>query len=82
MNCVNRKRRHKFNTRNQKPAETFQSYFVDLANTADSCEFGEMKEEFVRKRVVCGIQSDIVRKLLLREPKCNIRKSKINLFDL
>ena len=35
--------RHRFNTRSQKPTESYQSYFVDLTNKADSCEFGEAR---------------------------------------
>ena len=35
--------RHRFNTRSQKPTESYQSYFFDLTNKADSCEFGEKK---------------------------------------
>ena len=57
-------------------AETFQFCFVDLANKADSRDFGEMKEELVRDRIVCAIQSDTVRKLLLREPDLTLEKAK------
>ena len=68
--------RHRFNTRNQKPTESFQSYFVDLTNKAESCEFGDKRNEFIRDRIVCGIHSDIVRKLLLREPDLTLDKAK------
>ena len=67
--------RHRFNTRNQKPTESFQSYFVDLTNKADSCEFGDKKGEFIRDRIVCGIHSDTVRKLLLSEPDLTLEKA-------
>ena len=59
--------RHRFNTRNQKASETFQSYLVDLRNKADACELGDKKEEFIRDRNVVGISSDTVRKLLPQE---------------
>ena len=47
-NSVNQRKnitmlRHRFNTRSQKPTESYQSYFVDLTNKADSCEFGEAR---------------------------------------
>ena len=67
--------RHRFNTRNQKPTKLFQSYFVDLTNKADSCKFGDKKGEFIQNRILCGIHSDTVRKLLLREPDFTLEKS-------
>ena len=36
--------RHRFNTRNQKASETFQSYLVDLRNKADACKLGDKKK--------------------------------------
>ena len=68
--------RHRFNTRNQKPTESFQSYFVDFNNKADSCEFGDKEGEFIRDRIVFGIHSDTVRKLLLSEPDLTLEKAK------
>ena len=65
--------RHRFNTRSQIPTESYQSYFVDLTNKADSCESDEKKPEFIRDRIVCGIHSDTVRKLLLKEPESDTR---------
>ena len=61
--------RHRFNTRIQRPSEWFSSYFVDLRDQAESCEFGDKMTEFIRDRIMCGIHSDIVRRSLLREPK-------------
>ena len=43
---------------------------------ADSCEFGDKKGEFIRDSIVCGIHSDTVRKLLLREPDLTLEKAK------
>lgn len=59
--------RHKFNSRNQKPQEKYQSNFADLKTLAQTCEYGALKDELIRDRVVCGIISDKVRKGLLRE---------------
>ena len=35
--------RHKFNTRNQKSEEKYQSYFADLKTLAQTCEYGALK---------------------------------------
>ena len=67
--------RHRFNTRNQKASETFQSYLVDLRNKADACELGDKKEEFIRDRIVAGISSETVRKLLLQEADLTLDKA-------
>ena len=67
--------RHRFNTRNQKASETFQSYLVYLRNKADACELGDKKEEFIRDRIVVGISSDTVRKLLLQEADLTLDKA-------
>ena len=68
--------RHRFNTRSQRPNESFQAYFVDLKNQAAACEFGEKQGEFIRDRIVCGIHSDVVRRLLLREPDLTLDRAK------
>ena len=47
-----------------------------FTNKPDSCEFDEKKPEFIRDRIVCGIHSDTVRKLLLKEPELTLDKAK------
>ena len=34
---------------------------------ADTCEFGAIKEELIRDRIVCGISDNAVQKKLLQE---------------
>ena len=65
----------RFNTRNQKASETFQSYLVDLRNKADACELGDKKEKIIRDRTVVGISSDTVRILLLQEADLTLDKA-------
>lgn len=67
--------RHKFNTRNQRPDETIESYVSDLKNKAASCRFGQLKEELIRDRLVCGITSDSMRKQLLRDSDLTLSKA-------
>ena len=67
--------RHRFNTRSQKPGETFQTYLVDLRNKAEGCDFGDKKEEFIRDRIVVGIGNDTVRKYLLKESDLTLDKA-------
>lgn len=67
--------RHKFNTRSQRPGETFESYISDLKIKAKSCKFGALQDELIRDRLLCGIQSDILRKSLLRDPELTLNKA-------
>ncbi|CAI5693955.1 unnamed protein product [Oreochromis niloticus] len=67
--------RHKFNTRNQRPDETIESYVSDLKNKAGSCRFGQLKDELIRDRLVCGINSDNMRKQLLRDSDLTLSKA-------
>ena len=48
---------------------------MDLRNKADACELGDKKEEFIRDRIVVGISSDAVRKLLLQEADLTLDKA-------
>ena len=67
--------RHKFNTRNQKAGETIESYVSDLKIKARSCNFGELCEELIRDRLVCGINNDHLRKTLLRDSGLTLAKA-------
>ncbi len=67
--------RHKFNSINQKPGETIEAYVSDLRNKAQSCRFGDLQEELIRDRLVCGILNDGMRKLLLRDNELTLTKA-------
>ena len=59
--------RHKFNTRVQKEGEPFQSFVADLKILANTCEYGTLKADLIRDKIVCGVASSHVRKQLLKE---------------
>lgn len=59
--------RHVFNTTSQNPGESVQAYVSTLKILAKKCDFGAISDELIRDRIVCGIESDYVRKQLLRE---------------
>jgi len=67
--------RHKFNTCDQKEGEPIQSYIADLRNRANTCEFGALRDDLIRDRLVCGIRSDTIRKQLLRESRLTLTKA-------
>ena len=64
--------RYAFNTRDQMD-EDAKSYIASLRILASSCEFGDLQDELIRDRLVCGLKSNVVRKQLLKEPFKNYR---------
>ena len=51
----------------QKEGESFQSFVADLRILANTCEYGVLKDELIRDKIVCGVSSGHVRKQLLKE---------------
>ena len=43
-----------------------------LRTVAETCEFGPLKEDLTRDRLVCGIRDNGLRKKLLQEPKLTL----------
>ena len=48
--------RAKFNRRNQKEGESVEQYITALYSLVESCEYGALKEEMLRDRIVVGIR--------------------------
>ncbi len=59
----------------QQRGESIQSYVSDLKNKASTCEFGDLKDEMIKDRLVCGIENDKLRRSLLREEKLTLQKA-------
>lgn len=48
--------RAKFNLRSQQENETVDVFITDLFNLAEHCNFGVLREELIRDRIVVGIR--------------------------
>ena len=59
--------RYKFNNRSQEQAESIDTYVTSLRALAETCEFGALKEDLLRDRIVCGVRDKSVRRKLLQE---------------
>ena len=46
----------RFNRSNQVDGESAEKYIVELYALAETCNYGEMKEEMIRDRLVVGIR--------------------------
>ena len=64
--------RYKFNNRNQDLNESIDTYASALRALASTCDFGELKDQLIRDRIVCGMQNNAVRRKLLQEPKLTL----------
>jgi hypothetical protein len=47
-----------FNRRSQQSRETAEQYIMALYDLAENCEYGDLKAEMIRDRLVVGIQDD------------------------
>ena len=66
--------RYKFNNRKQESHESIDVYAAALRALAATCEFGELKDEMICDRLVCGIADNSVQRKLLQEPKLSLEK--------
>ena len=79
--------RHAFNSRNQRlikddktkqeVPEEFGKCISDLINLAGTCEYGELKDDFIRDRIVVGLlpQFDNIRLQLLKKATLTLDKA-------
>ena len=49
--------RARFNQRNQNEGETPENYITELYKLAEYCNYGEMRDEMIRDRLVVGIRT-------------------------
>ena len=60
--------RYCFNNRNQETGESFDAYLTALKALAKTCNFGSLKDELIRDRIVCGIRDTGTRKNYSKKP--------------
>ena len=58
--------RYLFNSRVQQPDENIDNFVTDLRKRAKNCNFGTLKDELIRDRIICGICNEQLRGRLLR----------------
>lgn len=66
--------RYMFNARDQKENESIEAYASALRSLANTCNFGPLKEELIRDRIVCGLSDNEIRKKLLQIPELTLDK--------
>ena len=66
--------RYKFNTLAQGTS-TIDQYITNLRLIAKNCNYGDLEDEFLRDRIVCGVTSEVMRERLLREEELTLTKA-------
>ena len=68
-------KRYEFNTRRQEEGETVATFVAALLKIAEYCEYGDVLDDMLRDRVVCGINNKAVQQRLLQEPSLTFEKA-------
>ena len=68
--------RAKFNKRSQLPDEPAEQFIASLYNLASDCNFGELKNELIRDRIVVGIRDTSLSERLQMDPELTLEKAK------
>lgn len=50
--------RARFNTRKQTPEESVGTFIQDLYRIAEDCDYGTLKDQLIRDRVVVGVSQN------------------------
>ena len=67
--------RAKFNSRNQREGESVDSFITDLYGLARYCNFGTLKDELIRDRIVVGLRNHDLSEKLQLDPKLTLEKA-------
>ena len=68
--------RARFNRRNQLDGESSEKYITELYSLIDGCNYGDLKEEMLRDRLVVGIKDQELSEKLQLDPDLTLEKAK------
>ena len=68
--------RYMFNKRVQDAGESIDHFITDIIKLAEHCQYGELKDDLIRDKLVSGIRDDKVREKLLGMKDLNLVKTK------
>ena len=67
--------RYVFNNRVQEAGETFDNFVSSLRTLSQSCNYGALRDDLIRDRIVCAVSDTHLRKQLLQEPKLTLKSA-------
>ena len=68
--------RARFNGRSQREGESVEQFITSLYNLAENCEYGELKGEMIRDRIVMGICDRALSEQLQLDAELTLEKAK------
>ena len=69
--------RAKFNVRIQNESEPVESFITDLHCLAEHCEFGTLKDQLIRDRIVVGLRNKQLSEKLQLDPDLTLEKAMV-----
>lgn len=67
--------RVKFNTRTQEDGESVEDFVTALHTLASTCDYGELREDLIRDRLVVGLQDRKISRALQLDPDLKLQKA-------
>ena len=67
--------RFRFNTRTRQQGESVANFIAELRHLTRYCEFGDVLNDMLRDRLVCGIENSQIQRRLLAEPNLTLDKA-------
>lgn len=67
--------RNHFNTKTQARGESLGQFVTELRTLAKKCKFGQLSDELIRDRIVCGINNEKLKERLLRDGELTIPRT-------
>ena len=67
--------RYKFHTRSRQQGETVSTFMAELRRLADTCNFGNVLNDMLRDRLVCGINDERIQRVLLAERTLTLQQA-------
>ena len=68
--------RARFNRRSQHEGETAEKYIMELYRLSENCDYGEMRDDMIRDRLVVGIGDASLSQQLQLDADLNLEKAK------
>ena len=68
--------RARFNQRNQLPGESAETYISELYRLVEHCEYGDLRDEMIRDRLVVGIVDKKTSQQMQMDPALTLEKAK------
>ena len=66
-----------FNRRIQQQGETAEQFIMELYRLVEKCEYGDMKDEMIRDRLVVGISDTQISQQLQLDARLTLEKAKM-----